>query len=253
MSPTTTRDAMRPRTSALDRSTAMEMAATEDDRFVDLLRSLSPDEWTMLTECPDWDVRAMATHVLGTAEMAASIRENRRQTRAAGRRGGLFIDALTALQVQERAMLGPEEIVARFARIAPKAGKGRRRVPAFIRGRTMPQLQPVGGTAEPWTVGYLIDTILTRDTWMHRVDIAHATGHDLTITAGHDGLLVADVVAEWADRHGQPAILCLTGPAGGTWEWGKAAPGIELDAVEFCRILSGRAAGDGLLRQEVPF
>jgi hypothetical protein len=28
---------------------------------------------------------------------------------------------------------------------------------------------------------------------------------------------------------------------------------ITLDAVEFCRILSGRASGAGLLAQEVPF
>jgi hypothetical protein len=28
---------------------------------------------------------------------------------------------------------------------------------------------------------------------------------------------------------------------------------IELDAVEFCRILSGRAKGTGLLSTEVPF
>ncbi|MDX1382582.1 MAG: hypothetical protein R3190_03005, partial [Thermoanaerobaculia bacterium] len=44
----------------------------------------------------------------------------------------------------------------------------------------------------------LFDTILTRDTWMHRTDLAEATGRPLELTADHDGRIVADVVAEWA-------------------------------------------------------
>ena len=46
--------------------------------------------------------------------------------------------------------------------------------------------QPVdstGAQAEDWTVGYLTDVILTRDTWMHRSDIAAAAGRQLTLTA----------------------------------------------------------------------
>ena len=62
-----------------------------------------------------------------------------------------------------------------------------------------------------------LDTILTRDVWMHRVDLCHATGHPMTVTAAHDGVIVADVVAEWAGRHGEPYRLTLTGPAGGNY------------------------------------
>jgi hypothetical protein len=63
--------------------------------------------------------------------------------------------------------------------------------------------------------------------------------------------IVADVVAEWARGHGQPYRLTLTGPAGGSWSAGGEE--ISLDAVEFCRILSGRAPGTGLLTSAVPF
>jgi len=45
--------------------------------------------------------------------------------------------------------------------------------------------------------------ILTRDPWMHRLDLAPATDMPLHLTADHDGVIVADVVAEWADRHGK--------------------------------------------------
>jgi hypothetical protein len=91
---------------------------------------------------------------------------------------------------------------------------------------------------------------------MHRVDIARATGHGLVLTAEHDGRIVADVVAEWARRHGKPFTLHLEGPVGGAFTSGAATgtdEPITLDAVEFCRILSGRAIGAGLLSQEVPF
>ena len=242
-----------PRTAALPRDIAMRLAATEYQRFLDLLRALLPDAWARPTECPHWDVRAMASHALGMVEMAASIRENNRQIRLARSRGGVLIDALTGLQVDERAGMTPEQITGRFAARAPKAARARRRAPGFIRRRVMPDLQQVGGRHEAWTIGYLIDIILTRDPWMHRADIARATGAPHVLTADHDGVIVADAVAEWAARHGQPYTLHLTGPAGGTWRSGGEGPLIEADAVEFCRVLSGRGHADGLRAVQVPF
>ena len=85
----------------------------------------------------------------------------------------------------------------------------------------------VNGAEEPWTFGYLFETILTRDTWMHRIDTAEATGRPLVLTADHDGVLVADLVAEWAARHGAPFALHLTGPAGGTWSVGTGGEELE--------------------------
>jgi hypothetical protein len=117
----------------------------------------------------------------------------------------------------------------------------------------MPDMQQVGGHDEAWTIGYLIDVILTRDPWLHRADITRATGAPHFLTADHDGVIVADVVAEWAARHGQPYALRLTGPAGGSWSSGDEGPLLETDAVEFCRILSGRGHASGLLTTQVPF
>jgi uncharacterized protein (TIGR03083 family) len=170
-----------PRTPVLPRQVAMRLAATEYQRFADMLRALGPGDWTRPTDCPGWDVRAMAAHALGMVEMAASIRENSRQIRLARRRGGVFIDALTGLQVDERQHMTPEQITGRFAARAPKAARARRRAPGFIRSRVTQDLQQVevGGLDEAWTTGYLIDVILTRDPWMHRADIARAPGADL--------------------------------------------------------------------------
>jgi hypothetical protein len=111
----------------------------------------------------------------------------------------------------------------------------------------------LSGEVETWTVGYLVDIILTRDTWMHRVDLARATERPMQLTAEHDRRIVADAVHEWARRHGQAFTLALSGPAGGTYAQGSAGPEIALDAVEFTRLLSGRAPASGLLTHEVPF
>jgi uncharacterized protein (TIGR03083 family) len=233
----------------------MRLAAEEYARFVEHLRTLAPDDWAKPTACPDWDVHAMACHVLGMAEMFASPVEQVRQMRAASRAEGLFLDALTALQVAKHVNRPPAEIVERLSVIGPKAAKGRARTPAIIR-RVRLKDQPVEGTGtqtETWRLGYLVDVILTRDTWMHRSDIALATGRQMRLTPEHDGVLVADIVAEWAERHGRPCRLTLTGPAGGSWSWHDGDEAYELDAVDFCRILSGRGEGSGLLRTRVPF
>ncbi len=241
-------DARKP---ALDRRVAMQLAATEYDRYLAALQALEPADWLLPTDCPGWDVRAMSCHVLGMADMAASPLESRRQPREATKRGGVFIDELTALQIEEREDLDPVHIVTQLARTGRRAARGRRLAPAFIRRRRLPAAQTDG--TEAWTLGFLLDVILTRDTWMHRTDLAAATGRPPELTADHDGVLVDDVVREWAIRHGQPYRLTLTGPAGGSWSSGAGGEELELDAVDFCRILSGRGEAAGLLKTAVPF
>ena len=256
---------------ALDRDVTMRLAATEYDRFTDHVRRLTPEQWGTPTECPGWTVRDMAGHILGMMKMAASIREQRRQDKAAhalaAQRGCVYIDALTSLQVDEHRDLTTTELIEALATTGPKAVKGRKRAPGFIRRRALPVPQPVGGVAEQWTIGFLLDTILTRDPWMHRTDIARATGIPLDLTPEHDGVLVDDVVREWAGRHGRPVHVRLTGPAGGEWSFGTnggapatscsrvdGGPSIDMDAVEFCQLVSGRGSGaTGLLTTEVPF
>jgi uncharacterized protein (TIGR03083 family) len=242
---------------ALKRTTAMRLAATEYDRVADAIAALSPDDWTRPTDCPAWDVRQMCCHVVGMAEMATGMRETMRQQKAAGKRlagsGGPFIDALTGLQVDERSDWTPAQVVAGARAVGPRAARGRRRTPGFLRRRPMPGAQHVNGVDEAWSLGFLLDVVLTRDPWMHRMDLARATGTAPVLTADHDGVLVADIVAEWAARHGRPYDLTLTGPAGGHWAHGSGGETVTMDAVEFCRVLSGRGSGTGLLSTHVPF
>jgi len=245
-----------PRTSQLDRQTAMRLAVTEYERVTSLFERLTPEQWSAPTECPDWDVRAMAGHMLGMAQMVASVPEMIRQQLASGKRqkrdGGLTVDAFTALQVEKNAALTTAELVEAMRRTGPKAARGRRRMPSVVRNRTIPEEQDVDGQKESWTSGFLLDTILTRDPFMHRIDITHATGLEMELTADHEGRIIDDVVREWAARHAEPYTLELTGTAGGRWSQGEGDH-ISMDPLEFCRTLSGRARGEGLLSEQVPF
>jgi len=232
---------------------AMKLAEAEFAQTVAQLRSLSPEDWDRPTVCELWDVRSMATHVLAMAEAQASFRQFAHDFRAASKRtGGKMIDAMTATQVHERASLTPEAIISRLVAVAPKAVKARRRTPAPMRWALRMKQDPPFD-AERWRFGYLVDTVFTRDTWMHRLDVSRATGHSMVLTADHDGHLIADVVAEWARRHGQPFDLTLTGPAGGRWRVGDGGERLELDALDFCWYVGSRQQGTGLLATEVPF
>jgi uncharacterized protein (TIGR03083 family) len=168
-----------------------------------------------------------------------------------------MIDELTAKQVADHAELSTDELIASVDEIGPRAARWRAKAPWLF--RKMPMKQAVGGTAETWRMAYLLDTILTRDPWMHRIDIARATGCDLELTAEHDGRIVADVVAELARRYDKPFTLVLTGAAGGEFVCGDGSgQRITIDAIEMCRTLSGRPPADaqprtGLLATEVPF
>jgi uncharacterized protein (TIGR03083 family) len=238
----------------LERPECETRAAEESARMVAMLRALADEDWSRPTDCPAWDVRAMAGHVLGMTETFGSLPRFARDMRAGGKAAGdgPFIDGLTEIQVRDHAGLTRSELVERLAVAGPRQARWRasrrlmRRIP-------VKQVMPDGST-ETWKAGYLFDIILTRDTWMHRVDIARATGRDLELTPDHDGRLVADVVAEWARRHGQPFTLHLEGPAGGAYVHGTGGgEEITIDAVELCRALSGRAPGAGLLAYQVPF
>jgi uncharacterized protein (TIGR03083 family) len=260
---TTTQTPAPSRSAPADHDLAVRFAATEYERGGEILARLDAGQWSAPTVNTGWDVRATAGHMVGMMAMMSSVPRLVRQQvaaqRAARRSGApVTVDELTALQVRWNSGLTVDELVGTYRVLAPKAVRGRRRVPAFVRRRTIPERQLVNGQLERWTFGFLIDVILTRDPFMHRLDIHAATGLPPRVTAEHEGRIVDDVVREWADRHGKPYTRELTGPAGGRWSSGAGEP-IRVDALDFCRVVSGRPAVTakvepaGLLAVGVPF
>ena len=62
--------------------------AKEATHFAAQLRLLGPGDWDRPTDCPAWDVRQLAAHVLGMAEMVASLGSFVRQNALTARAGG---------------------------------------------------------------------------------------------------------------------------------------------------------------------
>jgi uncharacterized protein (TIGR03083 family) len=233
---------------------AMQIAAVENAKFAAQLRSFEPEDWLKSTDCVLWNVKAVAAHVVGSAAGQASFPEFVRQVRKGrplvGEIGGKYWwDGMNELQVRERAGLTTDELIAEWDASSEKALRARTRLPRPI--ARLPLLNfpaPIG--RQP--VSYLFDIGFTRDVWMHRIDLAEATGRPLDLDADHDGRIVVDIVAEWANTHQEPFTLVLDGPAGGQYTSGIGGEEVSMDAIEFCRILAERCHGTGILRHPLP-
>lgn len=235
---------------AIRSADAPGLLRAEYERFVAVLDALSDADWTLPTDCTRWDVRTVTAHVTSWAETATVpglVRASARGRIMAMRRREPGLDGMNALLVRERAGVSGPELRERLRRIVARSVAKRAALFAPLRAF------PVGLPEERVSLGFVNDHIYTRDTWIHRVDICRATGHAMQLTTEHDARIVEDIAAHWARRHGNAFELVLDGPAGGVFAAGTGGEPHRLDAVEFCRIVSGRAGGVGLLATRVPF
>jgi uncharacterized protein (TIGR03083 family) len=237
----------------IERPEARVLAEEEFRRYADTCAKFSADEWAMPTDCAGWTVRDVSLHVLGSADAQASVKEFLHQfVRGVPVNRQIeshhWVDGINELQIRERRNLSNAELVAQLTAVGPRAVAGRWGTPAPLRHLPLPIGPPVGWTG----LWYLLDVGFTRDVWAHRIDLEAATGRPMDLSAGHDGRLVADYVAEWAGIHGQPFELLLTGTAGGAFAQGVGGEHVELDALEFVRTLSGRRPGTGVLANAFP-
>jgi uncharacterized protein (TIGR03083 family) len=233
---------------------ANRVAATEYQRYLDQIRALRPEDWSKPTDCTRWTVHDLVAHTVGQTQGFASLRENVRQSRLGPRMqreiGARYpVDGLNEVQVRDRRDWAPQRLIDAYAAAIPGALRFRRRLPWPLRAIPVSFAPPEIPTKP---LGYLLHPVITRDVWMHRIDLRRATGAPLELTQEHDGRIVADLVREWSTTHADPFDLLLSGPAGGHFVRGGGGEQLELDAVEFWRILSGRGTGDGLLTHPFP-
>lgn len=225
------------------RQRGLEVCAAELDTFLALLRVLDEPDWSKQTDCTEWTVQDTAAHVLGQYEGAARVTVFLRRHRTGHRRypERTRLAAYTQQQVDELGRLAPEALIDRLTTVGPKALRAIRRMPPFVRKLDLTRFFPEDPLPDS-SLGYLMDVVAARDTWMHRVDVAGATGRELA-HGPHEREIVAQVVRElhaaWA---GPPITLELTGPAGGVWTIGSGDPvaAVRVDAVDYLRTLSGR-------------
>ena len=127
---------------------------------------------------------------------------------------------------------------------APVGSAPARRLPAPLRRLPLPFGPPLGYEAARLPDGPHLHAGRLAAPRRHLPGDRPRAGAD----RDHDGRIVADVVEEWAALHGQTGRLSFAGPAGGSWKQGEAGEVLDLDAVEFCRVVSGRAGAKGCSR-----
>jgi uncharacterized protein (TIGR03083 family) len=215
-----------------------ELAEDQYGKLLQMLRGLSEEEWNAPTDCERWLVRDIIAHMIGWGEAVTSMPEMLRQMRAGRKRskelGGL-LNGQNEVQVDERRHLPTSAVLDQFEAIIPKFVKRRRTMGGA--GRYVPGYTPELGW---FNLAFLMNVIFTRDAFMHRIDISRATDRELEL-GDPEKRLVADVVKQWARDSKAVTRLSLTGPAGSDYLTAdNPAATITGDALEFCRMLTGR-------------
>jgi uncharacterized protein (TIGR03083 family) len=142
---------------ALPRERVSEGLLVELERFEQLIRPLSEDEWASPTRCDGWSVGDVARHVVGSIAVVA-----------AGRLDGLGTPEVTAREVDERAGRSPIELADECAEVrAAAAGL----LPLF-------DDDAWAGPSPGGYEGTLGDGVeaLWYDTWLHADDIRASLG-----------------------------------------------------------------------------
>jgi uncharacterized protein (TIGR03083 family) len=220
---------------------AAGVGQAEGQATLALLGTLGDGDWTRPTDCTEWDVRTLLAHLVAQCEDSIHVGTLLRRQRAGRRRypAKTAVDAHMAVGVDDHHAASGPDLVERFALLWPRAVLARRRRPGVLRRVKVDS----GIPGQPrWRLDYLLDVILNRDLWMHRVDQARATGRPFVV-GDHDQLVVTQVVRDLAlGWSAAPVALELTGRAGGSWLIGEGDPVavVRADAVAYLRALSGR-------------
>lgn len=222
---------------------ARRVARHQLEEILTVFRDLTEEEWETGSDCTGWSVHDVGAHLLGWAEAVLSppafVRQVLESQRLRKEKGN-FTDAANHIQVESRRGLPNRELLARMEIVLPRMLRRRGTLARFA--RYVPYYDGFLGATN---IGFVMNAIFSRDTFMHRADICRPLGREMRL-GDEDGRLIADVVRDWAKRSDARLTLDLTGPAGGHY---LTAPDpvaeVTVDAVDFGRILTGREPSEG--------
>ena len=270
--PRTSTDSRRPAMRAIDiplpgPGDGLRVGRAQQLRLIDEVAGLNPEQWATVTECPAWTVRDMVGHVASAARFPGNplLYVIDAQLGCFRYRGRSSLDAANEVGIDRHRSLSTAELLDLIRRRAMSG----RDTPGWMRRR----LTNDAALPSYTTIGSFVDTILTRDTWLHRQDIGRAVGRE-PVSDPTDAEVVEQVVRDLGLGWTGPGVeLRLTGPEGGVWALGATgraegggfamgspevaegegsvtdSPGVAeavLPAVEFMRHLSGRTVAAGM-------
>lgn len=226
----------------VDAHEAFRLMSESLSRFVKLIESLAPEDWSKPTPCAEWDVHDIVAHQAGGYASGAGYRQMMRQYIRLPQKGQLPEDAINAFQVKQRKNNSPAELIAELKRVGPLAVQ--KWAYGFRAIKWVAFAHPIAGNLK---IRDLMWITHSRDTWMHRLDICRATNRSFELSNAHDGRIVELVVRDVSNKlrrrlAGRAITLTLMGTAGGAWLIGDGEPaaGLQMDALRFNNFASGR-------------
>lgn len=235
----------------LERRAAADVTEAEVNAFRKLAGDLSAADWDRPVMSVGWRVRDVVAHVAGQLQEQAEFPILLRRLRLARKRypGMIALDGHNQVQIDELAGGTPADLLAMLDRYAPAGVKAIRTMPAPIRWLPSRFFFPDPPLPER-RLAYVFDVLAARDTWMHRLEVARATGRPFVID-GHDPMVVRAVLRDLARAWRGPALkLVVTGAATEACGLGDGGPVVTVDAVELMLNLSGR--GERELPEDSP-
>jgi hypothetical protein len=217
---------------------AMGMLADELAATLDLLQRLDAAAWQLPAGRAGTTIRDVVIR------MTLESEETGRNRRLLGRlrRAHLLPGAMTEARCRRRAAAlaaaPADKLIAELASWGHKAADAapwNRRTPASRFRADM----PAGTDAD-----YLFGVVLAREAWLHRADIAEASGQPAA-PGPYGPEIVRQAVRDVADAWtGPPVLVEITGPAGGRWATSDGAPavGVRANLISYLRLVTGRPA-----------
>ena len=241
----TARSVPRPKAAEAAAAARAELAS-----FLELLSEVGPADLDQPTHWSLWRVRDIVAHQASHAQSGSGIKGfvaqlDPRLTRPYRSTGMSMLDALNQAQVDRRKDQPFDRVVAELKQRTDASINARVRLHPLTRVLRVP-VDPVG----LMPLSTLLTEIFPRDMWIHRLDIADATGRPFGLDADHNEAMVAGIVRDAAKHaskrlRGTAVELRLRGAGDRAWSFGRGdVVSLEMGVADFARLASERATAE---------
>jgi uncharacterized protein (TIGR03083 family) len=215
-----------------------------EEKLIELLRSLSPQDWERRTLAPNWNVKEVAAHLLDTEtrKLAAA-----RQGFKAGDAKPLpaaelvaLIDSLNAEGARRYAQLSPNELISRMEAASRESADYHRALDPFA-----PAMFPVSWAGEEESANWFDTAREFTERWHHQQQIRVAVNKPGIMTREfyHPVLDCFMRALPHAYRNikakpGTLAVFHISGECGGSWHLFRKDASWELAASPMGELIS---------------
>lgn len=234
----------------------MRLELVEVGRLLDLLESLSADDWFEQVR-GGRTVRDLVAHIAGSYAALGSLGELRRQVdprviRMYRMQGDTLVDTLRRLHIGDRGFRSGSDLIQELRIFAPRAIPRRASLfrPFVAMNRERARVPGIGAR-EFGPVSAL------RTLWYQRLDIGEALGLGFTIREEHDGRIIEVLLRRAVDQAESDLgerVVELEVKSIGTYRFGgdrEADATIAIDPISLAKLARGERSAAGARERSV--